>query len=199
MKNKPACTPNEFEDFKNGSIHVFDLLFKVYHPRLYSYLYKICEEAYTSQDITFEAFRITWTRRHILQSEEHFVAYLFITAKCQYLAGMRKDQSRKRLENEWSHSQDNFYSNPADRERLKTNAIAILRMVMETMPQQRRTVFYKLYFEGKTVKETSTDMGLAPQTVRNHHSLGRIYLRRKLTCLEFAFVMIGLFLYLYGG
>ena len=193
----------EFEQFKKGSTEAFEKLFSRYHVTLFYYILKMCPDPMTAGPIVAEAFQIVWERRDHIEDEDHFIAYLYITVRCKYLSLLRSDNTRKKAEREFANTVDtshnNIYESAEERERIKLNASAMLRQAIKKLPRQRRTVIYKLFFEGKTTSQIAREMGLAAQTVLNHKAKALDFLRKELTGMEFLVVLAGLLLIRYGG
>jgi RNA polymerase sigma factor (sigma-70 family) len=202
MNNHVDNSSNEFEQFKNGSTDALQVLFSRYHEALFFYLLKLSGDRMVAASLVTDAFMTIWDRRDHIEDETHFKAYLYITARCKFISQIRKDNTRKKAEQVFASSADtshnDTYESPEDRERMRIHAAAMLRQAIKKLPVQRRTVIYKLYFEGKKTFQVAMEMGLANQTILNHKAKALKFLRRELTGMEFLLVLAGLSLIRYG-
>jgi len=73
--------------------------------------------------------------------------------------------------------------------------MARLHEAIYQLPPQCRTIFLKLYIEGKSIAETADELQLTASTIRNQKARGIKLLRVKLTGLWF--VVCGLWLALF--
>jgi RNA polymerase sigma-70 factor (ECF subfamily) len=156
-----------------GSEEALTLLFQRYWEQLYLSAYRKLADDQAAREVINDVFMDLWRLRG--QREINNVpAYL---GKALHNRVINKLISRKDtyffdiLESEGA----SLYE--ADRSLLEKDFIALLASWIETLPERRREIFVRHYFDHLTTAEIAQQMGISQKTVQNQLSLAVQYLR----------------------
>lgn len=89
------------------------------------------------------------------------------------------------LQKEITHLAHADVSDNAEHDIIRAEFYGELYRAINTLPPECRKIFTMLYIEGKTVRETADELGLALNTVKTQKARGRRYSEKKssLTCI----------------
>jgi RNA polymerase sigma-70 factor, ECF subfamily len=194
-------TENErqlFKKLKTGDEAAFKVIYNIYVPRLYYFIYEYVPYANLTEDIIQETLMALWNKKSELSEETNLSAYLFTVAKNNCLYKLRDQRYKQKI----------FESTDIDGSELKANleALSILdtssfafneieQIIKETLnqlPPQCRNIFYMSRFDEKKNKEIADELGISVKAVEGHITkalkLFRITLKDYLPIMVFLFV-----------
>ena len=153
-------------DLKNGDLKAFDDLFGKYSPRLYNFSLKYLKSVEEAEEIVQEVFMFIWEKREGLKPESSFNSYIFTIA----YNIIKKYFIKKAREN--AFKDDLIYTLLQQENRLdqvidyKLLLEKVEKMV-DALPSRRKEIFIKRKYEGLSVKQIASEMGISPNTVEN--------------------------------
>lgn len=171
LKGKEANEESALAAFTAGDEAGIAFLFRVYYPVMVVFAKKYTDN--DSEEIVNEAFYKIWEKRNTINSLSHFRSYLY---KIVYHDCLKTKQVVIAQELSAETADDFDYS----AELIKSETLRLLYQAIDTLPAQCREVFTQLYIEGKTVRETADEMGVAVSTVKAQKARGLILLKRNL-------------------
>lgn len=174
MKGKDAINNIEFETFIRGNEKGLKFYFEKLYPSLCVFANRFLNASEISEDIVSECFFKVWCRHDMFKNESHLESYLYKAVYNQCLKTKRLKLNEKLSEN-YDLTGPDYFS-----EIIKSETLRHLYQAIEALPTQCRVVFTQLYVEGKTVRETADEMGVAVSTVKAQKARGLILLKRKL-------------------
>ena len=172
LKGMAANEDDALAAFTAGDEAGLAFLYRVYYPVLIVFACKFTSSA-MAEEIVNEAFYKIWEKRRAIDSLGHFRSYLY---KIVYRDCLKAKQQICFTEVTETIADDFDYST----ELIKSETLRHLYQAIETLPTQCREVFKQLYVEGKTVRETADEMGVAVSTVKAQKARGILLLRNKL-------------------
>jgi RNA polymerase sigma factor (sigma-70 family) len=156
-----------------GSELAFSSLYKRYWEKAYVTAARKLDDKELAKEIVHDIFLDLWRRRQELVIT-HFSAYLMKAVNFRIINALiqRKDNFFfDILEN----PQQSFYE--ADLAIREKELIDLVSSWIEVLPEKRREIFVKHYFQHLTTEEIASSMQISRKTVQNQLSLSIQYLR----------------------
>jgi len=169
---------NESSIIKNlikGDEKSFEIVFKTYYKRLYSYALKYIQDPVKADDMVQDCFYHLWTKRNQINPEKPIRSYLFTITKNKCLNWIRANQIRKNHQEVWRYSKINeqlhqidFLGNEEDSQ-FETLYHDLL-IEIENLPEKCQMVFKLSRFENLKNKEIAQELNISIKTVEKHIS-----------------------------
>jgi RNA polymerase sigma-70 factor (ECF subfamily) len=168
-----------FEAFRRGDEVGFDRAFQTYFKAIHFFVNAFLKDTEAAADIAEECFLKLWMVRDQIGDEKHLRNWLYKTARHHCLRWRERQNNKQQAEKAIqliSEREEQAISEHM----IRAETIRQMREAMEQLPAQCRQVFYKLYVEGKSVKETAQEMQVTESTVYNQKARGIKLLRLKM-------------------
>lgn len=186
------------ERLQNGDESTFEVIYKMYAPRLYYFVHEYIPQQDISENIVQETLMVLWNKKLELTSNTNLGAYLFTVAKNNCLYKLREIKYRQRIFDYAEVSETELEANYSALENLETtrfNEVEIEQIIentLEQLPPQCRTVFNLSRFEGQKNKEIAEELNISVKAVEGHITKAlkvfRITLKDYLPFVAFLFV-----------
>ena len=186
------------ERLQNGDESTFEVIYKMYAPRLYYFVFEYIPQKDISENIVQETLMVLWNKKSELISNTNLGAYLFTVAKNNCLYKLREIKYRQRIFDHATLSEPELEANYSALENLETTRFneleieQIIENTLEQLPPQCRTVFNLSRFEGKKNKEIAEELNISVKAVEGHITKAlkvfRITLKDYLPFVAFLFV-----------
>jgi len=186
------------ERLQNGDESTFEVIYKMYAPRLYYFVYEYIPQKDISENIVQETLMVLWNKKSELIDNTNLGAYLFTVAKNNCLYKLREIKYRQRIFDYAEVTETELEANYSALENLETtrfNEVEIEQIIENTLsqlPPQCRTVFNLSRFEGKKNKEIAEELNISVKAVEGHITKAlkvfRITLKDYLPFVAFLFV-----------
>lgn len=166
-----------------------DFLFREHYEYLCAAVYRVLPRADTVEDLVQEVFFELWRKRHKLQINTSFRAYLRKAAVNKTLNYIR-DQRLKTIDVEKAPE-------PASRLTEVTEALEGRELqqkideAIDELPERCRMVFVLSRFEEKSYKEIAAELDISVKTVENQISKALKHLRKALDFLIVIALFVG--------
>jgi RNA polymerase sigma-70 factor (ECF subfamily) len=156
-----------------GSEQAFGTLYKRYWEGAYVTACKKLNDRELAKEIVHDIFLDLWKRRQELVIT-HFAAYLNKAVNYRVINTIiqKKDNFFFNL---LENPQQSFYE--ADLAIREKELIELVSSWIEVLPEKRREIFVKHYFQHLTTEEIADSMQISRKTVQNQLSLSIQYLR----------------------
>lgn len=159
---------NIVEEFARGSHTAFRQLFKIYYPRIHTFIFGFIKDPDEAEDLAQNVFIRLWDKREIFLQVHHFDSYLFKLAKhtiFNYIAA-------KNLFPTTNDNLPDFQENDTPYETLIAKDLQLLiDMVVDNMPPQRKLIYQLSRINGLSNEQIATKLHLQKKTVENHLNL----------------------------
>lgn len=158
---------NYIQNIKEGDHISFEIVFKLYHKKVYAYFFKKTASEDQAQELTQLAFIKLWNFKHTLSEDYALDLQLFKIAKTTLLDYFKKlandDRNLKLYYNKASEEGAEQNQNFENKQQLD--------VVLNVLPPTRKKVFVLNRLQGYTYKEISEQLSISPRTVEKHISL----------------------------
>jgi len=176
--NEESLDTELVEYLRQDHIEAYDLIFKRYGVKLFSFAMKYLKSREESEELVQEVFLKIWENRKNLKKEYSFKSYLFTLSYHQLCRFFRKRNYRLKLEKELSVLSPGSYSMD---DRLDYQSILEqVDLLIDKLPPRQKAIFVKSRKEGKTSREIAREMNLVPGTVDNQISDALKFIRKNL-------------------
>jgi RNA polymerase sigma-70 factor (family 1) len=173
-------SPNDFIlSFRAGTESAFDHFFKTYYKRLCYFARRHIKDRSAIEDIVADSFIKLWHKRKKFNEETHLRNYLYTTVRHGCLRWLRNKKLHGRHQQQASREKETTEQSVMEHI-VHAEFIQQVYQALECLPPACRTIFKKLYIEGKSIKETAAELQLAGSTVQNQKSRGIGLLRKRL-------------------
>lgn len=165
----------------DGSEEAFTALYTAYIDALYGLSMLYLKQPQLAEDAVQSVFLKVWEHRHELVELDSFTSWLFIIARNQVLAILRKQSSEKnyrtyikeRMGNELNNAETLY----TDQQFIEPDTFNILQRAISQLPPQQQTAFRLQREEGLSYEQIAERMGVAINTVRKHLHLALTAIR----------------------
>jgi len=186
------------ERLQNGDESTFEVIYKMYAPRLFYFVYEYIPQKDISENIVQETLMVLWNKKLELTSNTNLGAYLFTVAKNNCLYKLREIKYRQRVFDYAEVNETELEANYSALENLETTRFneleieQIIENTLEQLPPQCRTVFNLSRFEGMKNKEIAEELNISVKAVEGHITKAlkvfRVTLKDYLPFVAFLFV-----------
>ncbi|MES1223238.1 MAG: RNA polymerase sigma-70 factor [Bacteroidota bacterium] len=173
--------------FREGEEKGFDFFFRQYYAALCFYANRYVKDAEASKDIVSDGFIQLWTNREKIETESHLKNYLYKTVYHGCLRRLENEERKTRHEKSFAAISETEEKDLTENI-IRAETLRQLKDAMNQLPAQCKKIFFKLYIEGKSVKETAEELKLTTSTIKNQKARGIKLLRIKLTSLLLLFI-----------
>ncbi|MFD2872329.1 RNA polymerase sigma factor [Mucilaginibacter ximonensis] len=157
---------NLFAELAQGSEKAFVKIYWNYTKRLYPFVLKMTHDEVTAEEIIQEVFVQLWEKRAQLKNVQYPTSYLFQIASNKTLNYLKRESNRSRiLENYAKSHSEVTYGTDKGLDLKETSEI--LRLAIDSLPEQRKLIFELSRQEGLSNEEIAQQLGIAKQTVKN--------------------------------
>lgn len=172
------------KSLKQGSKEAFDVLYKLYCRRLFSYCYQYTKSKEDTEDIVQDVFVKLWTQRDTIREEDTIVYFLFRIMKNTLINRYRSlvnspvyEEYVAMLHEQMVASSGNKTSEAIEYDDFKKTLASVIQKLPET---QVSIVQYRL-FHDLSIEEIAEKLHLSEQTIRNQSSIAFKTIREKLS------------------
>jgi len=163
-------TANEKEllvQLREGSELAWDYFYHHYHIGVYRKLIKMVKIEAIAEELVQDVFVKLWNKRHLIDPDQPFKAYLYTIAQNLVYDFYRKLAKDKRLQGQVKALTVDLYQHIEEGIYLKETQ-GILHQAIDHLPSQQKLIFTLCKLEGKSYEYVGTTLGISPSTVNNH-------------------------------
>jgi RNA polymerase sigma-70 factor (ECF subfamily) len=156
-----------FNEIKKSNEKAFEILFDKYYRQLCSFCDYFVKDSCLSEELVADVFATIWIKRHVINVEYNLKNYLYIIAKNNSLAYLRKNKIETfPINNEIKNSRVSSCS--PDGNMLQSDKEMNISHILDILPPKSRKVFELHKFEGFKYKEIADLLNISTKTVENH-------------------------------
>lgn len=163
---------------QDGEQVAFAELYNRYHQLAYGYVFTQVKIPTITQDILHDVFLKLWEDRSKISIQHQFKSYLLRSCHNKVVDFYRQLAKDRQLQESllYQYEQELEHSPNSKQELLKLDALA--EEALSTLSPQRRKVFELCRRQGKTYNQVADELGISPQTVKEHMANALSSLRR---------------------
>lgn len=157
-----------WRQFLTGDTQAFSTLFLKYHPLLFHYGIKLCQDETLSEECVQDLFCYLFEHKDKLSEIRQVNAYLFVSFRRRILR-MQQSQRAMVLDETTASDTDIQFSQEEiiiDQERETSDQKKLWQMLNE-LPARQREVVYLKYYQGLEADEIAVAMNITHQGVLN--------------------------------
>ncbi len=153
-----------------GDEVAFRELFDLYRDRFYATAFKMSRSEYIAEETVQDVFVTIWQKRHLLHDLRNGRSYIYTIFYHIIYGHFRKEAQLRKACNEMLPSIEpcDESGEMIDEKYLTEERLALLEMALEKLPPQQAAVYRLSKIEGLSREQVATQMGISPNTVRNH-------------------------------
>lgn len=151
----------------------YEAAFHAYYPRFVRFADYIVKDLQVAKDLVQNVFLKVWRYRNRLEPDLSLENYLYVLTKREVLNYLRSRKDAEPL------SATDIPAEEPGRMDRRIDA-ALVRSLLDRLPEQRRKVFAMSRLQGMSNKEIATALSLSEKTVERHITLAGKQLRAEL-------------------
>lgn len=159
--------PQLLARLRNGDTSAYMTLYDRYHMLVYTWVIHLVKVPEHAEDIVQDVFLKIWEIRERLQPDQSFPAFVYRIGRNKAFNLLKKissdDQLRGQVMKQLAHT-----TTLPDNQLLWQQYEQLLKAAIDGLPQQRQKVFRLCRLEGKTYHEAAGELGISPNTVKEH-------------------------------
>lgn len=159
----------------------FGELYCRYFTKLYHYCYVILNNADEAADIAQDTFAKAAEKIHHLKAPAQFSAWLFRIARNACIDQAKEKQKRQSVSPDSSPDlvEEEF---DVEEAMAKEAAIEQIRLLMERLAPEARSILMAKYFDGRSIQELTELMGLSESAIKMRLSRARHRMLKLYNC-----------------
>lgn len=158
---------NYIQNIKSGDHVSYEVVFKLFHKKVYAYFLKKTASEDMAQELTQLVFIKLWNFKHTLSESHELDLQLFRIAKTTLLDYFKKLANDDRNLKLYYSSISEEAGNPEQ----SFDTRQQLEVALSVLPPTRKKVFIMNRLRGYSYKEISEQLSISPRTVEKHISL----------------------------
>ena len=169
----------EFEPIRKGNIRFFETAFKSHFKGLHAYAYTILKDEALAEEMVQNVFYKIWEKREQLNIQSSLKAYLYKSVYHESLNHVRQQQVKSAYQTYAMHHTTES-SNDSEHKIGLQELEERLRLALNELPEQCRTIFQLSRFNELRYREIADQLNLSVKTVENQMGKALRILRLKL-------------------
>jgi len=168
------------ERVKKGDLACFDIMYRHYSKRLYSFILQILKNHSDTEEIVQDVFLTLWETREKLNVNNSFDSYLFTITYNKTISLLRKRFTKKKyIQYIMSLQNCNPDYEDSDKNEIEEYADQIYNLA-EQLPCRQKQVFKLHQTERLSYKQIAEKLNISVNTVENHMVKAMRFLRQNL-------------------
>lgn len=153
---------------KDNNEIAFTELYHRYHKSVYGYLLMQVKMPQHAQELLYEIFIKIWEIRSTLELTSSFAAYLFRVCHNKAVDFSRKKATDRRFRKELMSRYRELTDHPATSQNELRRIDRLVEEALGALTPQRRAVFERCRKQGKSYQQAAIELGISPNTVKEH-------------------------------
>lgn len=168
MKEETSFTDKQlFKEISEGNERAFQLIFKRYYQRMFSFAGTVVKSPHVAEEIVQEVFIRLWEQREVLAEVKNPENYFFIVIRnhaFNYLRAAANEQNRR--EQLWEALEQRAVDASSSLE--AQEAEQFFEKILAQLSPQQRKIFRMSREEGFSHQQIADELHLSKHTVKKH-------------------------------
>lgn len=177
LRPMPTEISHLISQIKKGNKLAFSQLFRLYYPKIFSFINQLLKDRLLAEEITQDVFLRLWINREKINPDLSFDSYLFTIAKNIVFNFFKKKEIEQRYIDHTLQSFDTDYIE-VEEDFYYKDLLAIIEQAVSEMPPQQQKVFRLSREEGLLYAEIAEKLGISKRTVEKHIYTSLTFLRK---------------------
>lgn len=174
------------ERLKQNDKTAFEEVYRLYHGKVYGFVYKQTRDCEKAEDLTHDVFFRLWEKRALLSVEKPLDPQLFTIAKHIVINHYKREVKRGLIYKELAQDPPSEDMPPL----FSVDPTQRIEAAIEGLPNRRREIFKLSRFGGLTYEEIASELRISKSTVEVQMVKALSYLRSHLANIT-SLVLIG--------
>ncbi|MBE8721935.1 RNA polymerase sigma-70 factor [Sphingobacterium pedocola] len=166
---------------KQGDKAAFRLLYDVYAPLVFDLAHKLLKDTAVAEEIVQDCFVKLWGNREQIRIDQNIWPLIYVSAKRLCYNQLRHARVAKNYLKQVENIVVNDVQEKLDLRELEGQ----LEQSIAKLPKQQKTALQLSRMEGYSHQQIAHEMGISPNTVKNHITQGLKSLRKTLTQADY--------------
>ena len=166
-------------EIKAGNMFAFDVLYKKYSRKVYSFGYSILKSTEETENLIQDVFLNFWEERLNIEKDSSIKSYIFTLTYNSAVSVMRKKASESKYF-EYLKTLQEAREEPVNLELEYNELSARLDMIIKALPQRQKEIYLMHKIEELTYNQIAQRLNISVNTIENHMSRALKTIRRKL-------------------
>jgi len=176
---------------KQGDKAAFRMLYDTYSPLVFDLAHKLLKDTAVAEEIVQDCFVKIWGSREQIRIDQDIWPLIYVTAKRLCYNQLRHARVAQKYLGQVESIAVNDVQEKLDLRELESQ----LERSIAKLPEQQKTALRLSRMEGYSHQQIASEMGISPNTVKNHITQALKSLRKTLTQADYNY-LIFVFLYL---
>lgn len=171
---------------KQGDRLAFRALYDAYAPLLYDLGFRLLRDTAAAEELVQDCFVKVWSTRAEIQEDRDLWPLIYVMAKRLCFNQLRHARVTRKYLVEVTDVQVNDVEQRLDVRELESH----LEHSIESLPEQQKRALRLSRLEGYSHQQIAVEMGISPNTVKNHITQALKNLRKTLPQADYNYLMI---------
>lgn len=164
------CYKDEYDllnALSKGDETAFKCIYDDYSEKIFSNILRMVKSQSLAQELLQEIFIKLWDKRHLINPQKSFSAYLSRIAENTVFDFFRKAARDKALKKELLLTSSQLYFHIEENIYAREN-IHLIQSAIDALPPQRKKIFQLCKIEGLSYEEISQALNISVSTISDH-------------------------------
>ncbi|ERJ57746.1 RNA polymerase sigma-70 factor [Sphingobacterium paucimobilis] len=171
---------------KQGDRLAFRALYDAYAPLLYDLGFRLLRDTAAAEELVQDCFVKVWSTRAEIQEDRDLWPLIYVMAKRLCFNQLRHARVTRKYLVEVTDVQVNDVEQRLDVRELESH----LEHSIESLPEQQKRALRLSRLEGYSHQQIAAEMGISPNTVKNHITQALKNIRKTLPQADYNYLMI---------
>ena len=181
-----VCSTEILVQIKQGNKIAFKVLYDTYAPLIFDLGYKIMKDTAVAEEIVQDCFVKIWANRDQIRIEQDIWPWIYVSAKHLCYNQLR----RAHVVQQYLIQVDDMIANDVEQKVEARELENHLILSIENLPEQQKKALRLSREEGYSHQQIAHEMGISPNTVKNHITQALKNLRKTLARADYNYLLL---------
>lgn len=172
---------------KKGDRDAFRLLYDRYAPFLFDLGFQLLKDTGMAEELVQDCFVKLWAQREQIREDQDIWPFIYVMAKRLCFNQLRHERVARKYRVDIKEPISNDVEQRLHLRELESQ----LELSIECLPEQQKKALRLSRLEGYTHQQIASEMGISPNTVKNHITQALKNLRKVLPQADYNYLLLG--------